>query len=381
MRKIFIALTGALLLSACAHPTTERTDANPASAKPVQTITAEMQNWPSVYEATGTVNARVAAVISARMMGYIRDVTVQAGDHFREGQLLVSIDPRDLDVSTKRAEAARETVRFSIPEADSAVTAAKVNLELAQVTFGRMKELFDKRSVSSQEFDEAGAKLKAARAAVEMAEARRGQLNAQITLADQEVRSAEVARGYAEIRAPFAGVVLAKMADPGTLATPGAPILSVEKDGAYRFDASVEESRMKSIRAGQAVSIVLDTVDHPLDGRVSEIVPAVDAASRSYTVKIDLPAVPNLRSGVFGRAQFSLGSRQAMAIPAGAVIERGQLQSVLVVENGVARTRLITVGQKANEQVEVLSGINAGDRIIVPVPAGLSDGDRVEVRQ
>lgn len=128
------------------------------------------------------------------------------------------------------------------------------------------------------------------------------------------------------------------------------------------------------------MSVTLDSIDHAIAARVSEIVPAVDAASRAYTVKIDLPVLPALRSGVFGRAAFQLGSRPVLAIPAGAVSERGQLQSVLVAENGVAHTRLITAGQKAKDRVEVLSGLSAGEKVIFPVPTGLSDGTRVEVR-
>ena len=174
-------------------------------------MTAATETWPSIYEATGTVRARVSAVIAAKLMGYVREVRVQAGDRVREGQLLVTLDTRDLDVSSRRAEAAREEVRAAVPEADSAVAAAKANLDLAQVTFGRMQDLFQKKSISNQEFDEASAKLKAAQAAYDMAQARRVQLNAKLAQVDQEVRSTEVTRSYAEVLAPFAGVVVCQI--------------------------------------------------------------------------------------------------------------------------------------------------------------------------
>jgi len=291
------------------------------------------------------------------------------------------LDARDLDVNSRRAEAALDEVRSSVPEAESAVTAAKVNLDLAQITFNRMQELWNKRSISNQEFDESSSKLKAAQAAYEMARARRAQLETRTARVQQDVRATEVARSYAEITAPFAGVVTAKSVDPGALAVPGAPLLTIEREGAYRLEASVEESRLSAIRVGQPVSVKLDGGDRTIDARVSEIVPVVDAASRSYTVKIDLPAVPSLRSGAFGRASFSLGNRSALTIPAGAVTERGQLQSVLVVENGAAHTRLITTGQKSKDQVEVLSGLAAGEMVILPIPPGLSDGGAVEIQR
>jgi RND family efflux transporter MFP subunit len=366
-------------LAGCAEPPRDTEPATPPAPLAVNVVTVAVQQWPSIYEATGTVRARSSAVISAKWMGYVREVKVQVGDRVREGQLLVALDSRDLDASSGRAAGAREEVRNTIPEVDSAVAAAKANFDLVQVTFKRMNELYGKKSISDQEFDEASAKVKVAEAAYEMARAKRTQLDAKLAQADQEVRATEVTRSYAEVQAPFAGLVTAKSVDPGNLAVPGAPLLTIERDG-YRLEASVEESRLATVRVGQTVAVTLDGINRSFDARVSEIVPAVDAASRAYIVKIDLPSTPALRSGMFGRAMFQIGSRSPLTIPAGAVNERGQLQSVFAVDNGVARMRLVTLGEKLRDQVEALSGLNAGDKVIFPVPQGLSDGSRVEVR-
>jgi multidrug efflux system membrane fusion protein len=380
MKKPLWLIPFVLWVAGCGESARESKPAASAPPVGVSTVTVAEREWPSIYEAAGTVRARTSAVIAAKWMGYVREVKVQAGDRVRDGQLLVTLDARDLDVNSRRAEAALAEVRSSVPEADSAVAGAKANLDLAQSTFNRMQDLWNKKSISNQEFDEASAKLKGAQAAHEMARARRVQLDAQAARVQQDVRATDVARSYAEITAPFAGIVTAKSVDPGTLALPGVPLMTIEREGAYRLEASVEESRLSAIRVGQPVSVTLDGVDRTLEARVSEIVPAVDAASRSYTVKIDLPSLPALRSGVFGRAAFPLGGRSALTIPAGAVTERGQLQTVLVAENGAAHTRLITAGQKSKDQVEVLSGLAAGEKVIFPVPHGLADGVAVEVR-
>ncbi len=378
MRKQFV-IPAMLWLAGCGEAPRKQ-PAAVAEAVPLSTVAVSTANWPSVYEATGTVRARTVAPISARIMGYVREVKVQVSDRVREGQLLVTLDTRDLDVSSRRAEAARESVRSTMPEADSAIASAKANLDLAQVTFDRLHELFRKRSISNQEFDEASAKLKSAQAAHEMARARRLQLNAKLAEVDQEVSSTEVTRSYANVLAPFAGVVTARSVEPGALALPGTPLLTVEREGAFRLEASVDASRLGIIRVGQAVSVTLDQIDHPLEARVAEIVPSVDATSRSFIVRIDLPALTSLRSGVFGRAAFPLGTRNVLTIPAAAVMNHGQLEAVMVAENGIARTRLITTGPKNGEQVEVLSGVAAGDRVIFPLPRNLADGAKVEVR-
>jgi RND family efflux transporter MFP subunit len=379
MKLLISPISFAVLLAACGEPPRETQTAPPPAAPiSVSTVRAVSEEWPSVYETTGTVRARASVVIAAKMMGYVRVVNVQIGDRVREGQSLLSLEARDLDSGSRRATAARETARLAIPEADSAVTAAKASLDLTQATFRRMQELYEKKSISDHEFDEASANLKASQAAYDMGRARRTQLDAKLAQAGEDVSATEVTRSYAEVVAPFAGVITAKSVDPGALAVPGAPLMTIERDGAYRLEASVEESHLGTIRAGQSVSVTLDGLGKTIAARVSEIVPAVDAASRSYTVKIDLPALPALRSGAFGRAVFECGKRSVTAVPMEAVGERGQLQFVMVAEQGVARVRLVTAGQKSGERVEILSGLTTGEKVIFPVQPGLADGSRVE---
>jgi len=380
LKSLLIPIPLVILLAGCHEPPQEAEPSNPSAPRvAVNVITAAMEQWPSIYETTGTVRARSSAVISAKWMGYVRDVKVQVGDRVHQGEVLVALDTRDLDASSNRAAAGREEVRNAIPEADSAVAAAKANLDLVQKTFKRLSDLYAKTSISDQEFDEASAKLKAAQAAYDMARAKRTQLDARLAQADQEVRATEVTRSYAEVQAPFDGLVTTKSVDPGNLAVPGAPLLTIERNG-YRLEASVEESKLGAIRVGQPAAVTLDGINRAFDARVSEIVPAVDTASRAYIVKIDLPATTGLRSGAFGRAAFQLGSRSLLTIPNAAVSQQGQLQSVFVAENGVARTRLVTLGEKRNDHVEVLSGLTAGEKVVFPVPPGLSDGTAVEVR-
>jgi RND family efflux transporter MFP subunit len=299
----------------------------------------------------------------------------------REGQPLVVLDARDLETSVARAEAGREEVKSAIPEATSAVALARSQLDLAQVTFNRMQDLLIKRSITNQEYDEASARLKTAQAALDMARARRTQLDAKMAQIEQEVRAAGIQRGYSEIIAPFSGTIITKSIDPGTLAVPGAPLFTIERDGAYRLEASVEESRLSMARVGKTVSVTIDGIDRTFPARVAEVVPSVDAAARTGTVKIDLPLLPGLRSGLFGRAIFDTGGRKILTVPSAGVMERGQLQSVYVAENNTAHTRLVTVGTRVKDRVEVLSGLNQGDRVIVPIPTGLADGAPIEVRQ
>ena len=378
-RMLLVIASGAWL-SACGTTRHETGAENKQAPISVQTIAAATAEWPATYEATGTVRARTTSVVAARMMGYAREVRAQAGDHVKAGQVLAVLDARDLEASLRSAAAGLDEVRQAMGEADGAVAASKAGLDLAQATFARMQDLYNKKSISTQEFDEAQARLKAAQAQHEMGLARRKQLDSKLRQAEQAVNASEVNRSFAEVTAPFAGLVTVKSIETGNLVTPGAPLFTIEREGAFRLEAAVEESRLGSIRVGQGAGVHLEGVEREIEARVTEIVPSVDASSRSGTVKIDLPALATLRTGMFGRASFQMGERKLIAVPSGAVHENGQLESVYVAEEGVARTRLVTVGQKWNKQTEVLSGLAEGEKVIYPVPREMADGIRVEVR-
>ncbi len=280
--RIWISIPLAIGLAGCGDAPPEKAAAPAPTAVAVSTVPASAENWPSIYEATGTVRARTSAVISAKIMGYVREVNVQAGDRVREGQLLVNIDARDLDVNARRADAARDEVRTAMPEADSAVAAAKANLDLAQVTFLRMQE-----SVRQEVHLEPGIRRSFGQAQgvrrppTTWPRRAATQLDSKLAQADQEVRSTEVTRSYAEVRSPFAGVVISKSVEPGNLAMPGAPLFTIEREGAYRLEAAVEESQLATIRVGHAAAVTLDGLARSKTTVLKTIAPSTPEFPRS----------------------------------------------------------------------------------------------------
>lgn len=346
-----------------------------------RTATVTQTEWPSLYEAVGTVRARTATQVSGRIMGAARQVMVRVGDRVKQGQTLVVVDSRDIEARQRQADAGLAEARAAEAEAVNAIESAKANLELAESTFKRMKDLHDKQSLSNQEFDEASARLRMAKANADMAASRKKQVEAKIAQAAEERNAAGIQGGFATITAPFAGVVTEKTVEPGAMVTPGAPLMTIEREGAYRLEAAVEEANIAKVRVGMHVTVMLDSMDHAIDAVVSEIAPSVDPASRAFTAKIDLPGMANLRSGMFGRGRFATGSREVLAAPVGAVVERGQIQWVFVAEGGVARGRIVTLGQRNQDSVEVLSGLKAGETVVASATGELVDGARLEVRQ
>jgi len=375
------ALAAALLLGGCGSGT--ESVRQPQQSSPPVTVKASpaaMVDLPETYEAAGTVRARVTTVVAARTMGRITELRVQSGDAVKAGQVVAVLDARDLEAASRQAEAVRAEAQNAVPEVDSAVAASQAQLDLAEATFKRMKMLFDEKSITPQEFDEAQARLKTARAGHEMSLAKRRQLEARIRQAEEGVAQAHLQAGFAQVTAPFAGTVIERKAEPGMLAAPGAPIVVIEQSGAYRLEAAVDESRLGQIRTGTPANIRLDAFDKPIAARVSEIVPALDPGSHTFTVKLDLPGLAGVRSGLFGRAIFAQGAHKALAVPASAVVSDGQVMRIYVADGGAAHGRLVTTGARSGDSVEILSGLAAGENVVTNPPRDLSDGTRVEVR-
>ncbi len=379
MKTIFTVMAMAGLV-ACGGKSPEKKAAADGPVVRVQTVEVSQETWPLLYEAAGTVRARTSATLSSRVMGYVREIRVQPGDRVNAGQLVATLESRELESAVKQAQAAEVEARSAVAEAEQAIAAARAQTMLAKSTFDRMDTLHKKKSISEQEFDEAQARLRTAEATLEMAQAKRKQLDARIAQARQGVEAAETMLGFTKIHAPFAGLVTEKPGAPGQLATPGMPLVVVEQGGIYRLEAAVEESMLGSVRVGQKVSVRLDVSAETLEARVDEIVPSVDPQSRAFTVKVGLPASANARSGSFGRLLVERGKDEVVVLPAGALVQRGELQQVYVVDAGVARTRMVTVGRRIGEKAAVLSGLVAGDRVVFPLSAGLVDGVKVEVR-
>ena len=396
MRKL-IAIGAVSLLAALIVSCSKKPEATTAKALPLTEVKIEKVAAGKIdafYEATGTVRSKTTSVVSSRIMGSVIAIHVHEGDRVHAGQTLVEIDSRDAIAQLQKAQAgtreasdALEETERNIRAAQSGKAAAQANQTLAASTFNRYKTLFERRSVSPQEFDEVQARFRVADAEAERAtrmlsalEARKNQVLARIDQAKAEVSSAQVSASYARINSPMNGIITAKQVDVGAMAAPGAPLVTVEDNAHYRFEAAVEESQIGKIHNGDQVQVRIDTLaDAEITGHVAEVVPTADPASRSHTVKIDLPNQPGLRSGSYGKALFASGQKQAITIPRRAVTERGQLVSVFVVdESGTARLRLIKTGKTYGDRVEVLTGLSEGERIVVDRLEAVSDGSRVE---
>lgn len=301
-------------------------------------ITVTASQVPVIEAATGTVHSRHESAASARITARIIDVPVSAGDSVAAGDILLTLDDRDL--------------RARLQQLEQAVVAAEAGLAEAEPRYARAKSLFAQSAASKAEVESAEAGLRSARA--ELARSRRA------------VEEAETALSYSIIRASAPARVIDRLVDPGDTATPGEPLLRLYDPGALRLEANVRESLATRLARGQPLVARIDALDAEFPVTIEEIVPSADPGSRSFIVKASLPEDAGLYPGMFGRLLIVHGSDERYYVPERAVARVGQLEFVRVAgDNGVER-RFVRTGTRAEDgMVEVVSGLRPGERIVV----------------
>ena len=224
----------------------------------------------------------------------------------------------------------------------------------------RFETLLQQKAVTQQEYDAVQARFRVAEAAVS---------------------EAETLLSHTKVTAPFDGVVSRKMADVGDLASPGRPLLELEDPNSLRLEADVPEALVGRIQMAGPMPVRVALVGNDLAGVVSEVSPAADPNSRTFRVKLDLPPTAGLRLGQFGRVVVPLGETASVRVPATALVVRGQMEIVFVAASQKAQLRLVKTGKRVSDEIEIVSGLNPGESIVVDGAGALRDGQPLEVRR
>jgi RND family efflux transporter MFP subunit len=370
-----LALAGAVLLTSCSAG---REAAGPDSRSPVDVAVqaAVLDTGAQAFEVGGLVRARTTATLVSRIFADVQEVLVQPGDTVRAGQVLIRLDARELQAQRARAEAAVAAAEQSVKAATTNRDGAEAGLALATATHRRIADLRAKNSATPSELDQAVGGLRAAEARATGAQAGIREAEAAADAARAALRAAAVGASYAAITAPFDGLVTEKPVEVGNMATPGLPLMTVEDARTFRLEIRVDASRIGGFDGAKPIEVLVDDLGQSaaLTGTVAEVARTVDGA-HAFLVKIDLPANPRLRSGMFGRARFAGSARQSLTVPASAVVRQGQLTSVFVVgKDSRARLRLVQVSNVSGGRAEVVAGLDAGEQVVVQPSPTLVDG-------
>lgn len=355
-RNLLFIIAG-LLITACGGK--EETQKETGPAVPVRTVVVEPQSlsWQSSY--AGTVQPIESVRLSTKLMGWVDKIYFREGAAVQKGQLLIQIRSEDLLAKQEQAKAA--------------ISEASAYLNNVQANYERTKSLYDSKAATQKEMDDIETALSSAKARQQTAE----NMKAEVT---------EMIR-YTTLRAPFDGIVARKMIEEGDLANPGQPIMEFENTNQVKIIAKVPETSVHDLQVGMPVHVRIrasSTAANSKDikGEIKRIVPAADPMSRQFDIHVLMDnSDGQIKSGMFARVFVGDQGEQTMLVPATAILKRGQLHGVFIVKpDNSAQLRWIRTGVSSGDMIEILSGINPGERIVTEGFDQLSDGQPVEVR-
>lgn len=386
MMKIRLHCLFVLLLLFSLPACSEKIEPGTSSKSPpvvmdISVETARMTDQPLIYEAVGTVKAGITSNLASKLLGTVESVRVREGDRVKKGDTLIIMDQRQVKAGVNKAEAGLSEAKNALTAAISARDAAKAQKKLALATYERYRTLKKQDLISAQNFEEKEARYRQAEADLQKAEAMIDAATARVKQAEAEVTAVRVTKKDAVITAPHDGIITEKLVDKGDLASPGTPLLTLETTYGFCVDMILPETYIGYVQPQQKVFVKVPALETgPLEGNVCTIVPSADQKSRSFIVKINLPIDKKVRSGLFARVEIPMGHTKKLLIPRKAVITRGQLTGLYLVDaDSIANFRLIRIGKTSGESVEVLSGLKEGDRYISEPTPTLVDGARIKV--
>jgi membrane fusion protein, multidrug efflux system len=320
-------------IQAGVDPGEERLVGNVSTARVTALETTE------TAEAVGTIQPRQKTEIAARLLSTIQEVLVEPGARVSAGDVLIILDDREIQAQLREVEAARMGV-----ESDLAVR---------QREFQRYKQMFSEKAVSKEDFDRIEGMFLVTQS--------------QLKRTDEQVSRMNVMLSYAKIIAPREGIITDRFADPGDLAAPGKPLLTMHNPDELELHASVRESLAQDVTPGQKLAVHIDSLNLNLEGTVREIVPQAESLSRSVLVKIALPvdSTVGVYIGMFGRLAIPIGETERVVVQSSAIQRMGQLEVVDVVQDGKLERRFVRSGKRFGDQTEILSGLDVGETVTV----------------
>ena len=348
---ILLVVLISLLLAACGNKIEPgQTEAERQSITGLKFEQVAAQTVPGQDLFIGTIESSDRGILAARIDGRVGRLAVKVGDSVKAGQLLLSIE--------------QNTVNDRLAEAQGSRAAASARLDLAEKTYQRYEKLAQAEAVTPQELDRVAAE--------------REQSRQNLQAASAGVAQARTGATYNRIIAPYAGTIAEQLIESGSTVMPGTPLLVIERSGIPQARIAVPESLVGQLVLGEKLDIEIPALQRTIRGIITEIQPASDPATRSFSVKLSLPSDAGLTPGLFLRARRQAAATSALLIPLSALVQRGQLTGVYVVEAKILHFRLVKIGPRLGDKVEILSGLSAGETIVSGDVQKARSGARVE---
>lgn len=359
--------------------------------RPVTLAVAELRPMSRVVAVQGTLAPDEQVVVSTRVPGYLASISVDLGSKVQKDQVIAQLDAQDYRLRVEQAKSAEGQARATLGlsadgkasdvdiEQTSAVRQARATLDEAKANLERAKQLLEKKLIPPAEFDATNTAYLRAEAALEAA---REEMRTRLALLSQRKSEYSLATKQlsdTQIRAPLDGIVSLRSASAGEFLQAGAPVVTVVRIDPLRLRVEVPERDANMVEVGQDVKVAVEGDSRIYEGKVARVSPALNLQTRTLTVEAEIANPGSLRAGAFARAQIMVASDDVLTVPESAVVTFAGIEKVITVTDGKAVEKRITTGRRSEGFVEVLTGLEMGERVVV-APGNLQQGQPVDVR-
>jgi RND family efflux transporter MFP subunit len=320
--------------------------------------------------------------VMAKVNGYIRDIPVDVGDRVNQGQVLALLEIPEMDDDLRRAGAAVERSHAEVARADDELQRAQSAHDFAHLSFERLSGVSKKRPglIAQQELDDAHSKDLVGEAQIAAAKSARAAADEQVRVNQADVQKVKTLMDYTRVTAPFAGVITKRYADTGAMQTQSTPVVRLSENNLLRLILPVPESAVPTVHIGQQVEVRVPSMHRSFPGRVARFTDKVASATRTMDTEVDVPN-PSLVliPGMYAEVDLTLERRdRVLAIPVTAVDLEGDTGRVMVITaNNRVEERKIALGLATADKMEVRSGLNEGDQVVISGRSSLQPGDEV----
>jgi HlyD family secretion protein len=388
---IFLTLVGTRLVGGGDTPPGEVAPpaATTATAQTVTTTPAQLGSVQDTLPVNGTVQAVDLLEVTPQVGGLqIRQMLVREGDSVSAGQALATLDTETLQADIRQEQAQLSVARAEVTQRRAALAQAQATLAEAQQNLSRLQSLADRGAISQQELTRQQTEVATSREAVGLARAEVDSAEATVRSQQAAIDRLQTQLNQATVRAPAAGIVAERFANIGDVASTGSAILSLIQNNQLELEAEVPQAQLDRVSLGAPVNITSSSDSRiDLQGTVQDINPILDSQTRTAIVNIGLPPSDLLRPGMFLRGDIVTSARQGVVVPSTAVLPQqdGDTLVYILGPDNQAQARSVETGQRLPAQgdqparVEIRSGLEAGEEVIVTGVGYLQDGDLVEV--
>ncbi len=337
--------------------------------EPQYTAQVENREITHMYEAIGTIRPLTESVIESQVSAQVVKVLCVPGAPVKKGKLLVQLDDRRLSTQLKQAKEGLSLAKNNLKQTYKSMDEAKAGLDQANSAYQRAQKLFKSGIIPSQKLEIDKSAYLQAKARLEKTQEGEQSAKASIRNAEEVIKEAQIALDYSKITSPADGVVVQRLIDPGDIAVPGKPLLVIQTSGSLRLEANVREGLISRVALGNDYQVNITTLNKLVPSKIEEIVPYADPDTRTFMVKASLPDTPGIYPGMFGRLLIPVETAQTLLIPQQAIRTVGQLELVLVKNEGASKDKdswqrvYIKTGKKIENDIEVLSGLSGNETI------------------